>query len=314
MKGINNQLVTTLERTQLDVQIGDKTISAEFEIVHSAFPIPNDGILGRPFMIKNEIIMNYQTIKVIIPNESEIVLEPRTETLIEVNASHRTENETILIVNQEINSVMCCNAVTRVKYQKALVFFINPTENGIQIKVPDLKELVYEEFREASLHVLQSEIQEENHADTKRIKQLKVAQRTNHLNSEEKDSLETICKEYPGVFFLEGNKITATTAAAHEIRLSEIVTPIHEKPYRLPQSHRQEILEQMENLKREGVIAPSESPWNAPVLVVPKKPNVNVNVKYRVCVDFRRLNDVTIGDAFPLPNIVDILDQLGRSN
>lgn len=69
----------------------------------------------------------------------------------------------------------------------------------------------------------------------------------------------------------------------------------------------------MEALEREGVITDSESPWNAPLLVVPKKPDVNGQVKYRVCVDFRRLNEVTIGDAFPLPNIVDILDQLGKS-
>jgi len=69
----------------------------------------------------------------------------------------------------------------------------------------------------------------------------------------------------------------------------------------------------MEVLDREGVIAPSDSPWNAPLLNVPKKPDVNRVVKYRVCVDFRRLNQVTMGDAFPLPNITDILDQLGKS-
>jgi len=71
LKGINNQHVATLERTQLDVQIGNKTISAEFQIVHSAFLIPNDGILGRLIMIKNEIIMNYQKHKVIITDESD---------------------------------------------------------------------------------------------------------------------------------------------------------------------------------------------------------------------------------------------------
>jgi hypothetical protein len=314
LKGINNQLVSTLGRVNLDVQFGNKTIPTEFQVVQSTFPIPNDGILGRPFMVDNEIIVNYQAKKVIIPDELEIILEPRAETLVEVNADHRAENETILIVNQEIaNSVRCCNAVTTVKNRKCLISFINPTEDNIQIKVPGLKELVHEDFREASIHAMQTNIQEENYGDAQRIQKLKEALRTDHLNSEERESLETICKEYSDVFYLEGDKITATTAVAHEIRTSESVTPIHEKLYRLPQRHRQEIAEQMETLEREGVIAPSESPWNAPLLVVPKKPDVNGNVKYRVCVDFRRLNEVTVGDAFPLPNIVDILDQLGRS-
>jgi len=69
----------------------------------------------------------------------------------------------------------------------------------------------------------------------------------------------------------------------------------------------------MEALEKDGVITPSDSPWNAPLLVVPKKPDINGKVKYRVCVDFRKLNQVTVGDAFPLPNITDILDQLGKS-
>lgn len=96
----------------------------------------------------------------------------------------------------------------------------------------------------------------------------------------------------------------------HEIRTSEAVCPIHEKPYRLPLRHRQEITEQMEVLEREGVIAPSDSLWNAQLLIIPKKPDVNGVVKYRICVDFRLLNQVTVGDAFPLPNIIDILEQL----
>lgn len=70
----------------------------------------------------------------------------------------------------------------------------------------------------------------------------------------------------------------------------------------------------MKALERDGVITHSDSPWNAPLLVVPKKkPDINGKVKYRVCVDFRKLNQVTVGDAFPLPNITDILDQLGKS-
>jgi len=54
----------------------------------------------------------------------------------------------------------------------------------------------------------------------------------------------------------------------------------------------------MDTLEQEGVIAPNDSPWNAPLLVVPKKTDVNGKIKYWVCVDFCRLNQVTIGNAF----------------
>jgi len=61
------------------------------------------------------------------------------------------------------------------------------------------------------------------------------------------------------------------------------------------------------------IIRPSVSQWNAPLLVVPKKTDVLGKPKFRIVVNFRKLNDLTIGDLFPLPNITDILDQLGNA-
>ncbi|KMQ88105.1 enzymatic polyprotein endonuclease reverse [Lasius niger] len=62
----------------------------------------------------------------------------------------------------------------------------------------------------------------------------------------------------------------------------------------------------------DGIIRTSASQWNAPLLVVLKKPDASGKPRLRV-VDFQRLNNLTIGDSFPLPNITDILDQLGNA-
>jgi len=63
----------------------------------------------------------------------------------------------------------------------------------------------------------------------------------------------------------------------------------------------------------DGIIQQSQSPWKFPILVVPKKLDASGKRKWRICVDFRKLNDVTVGDSFPIPNIQDILDKLGRA-
>jgi hypothetical protein len=61
----------------------------------------------------------------------------------------------------------------------------------------------------------------------------------------------------------------------------------------------------LEDMKSKGVIEESDSPWSSPVVLVRKK-----NGNLRFCVDYRRLNDVTKKDRFPLPRINDTLDRL----
>ena len=63
----------------------------------------------------------------------------------------------------------------------------------------------------------------------------------------------------------------------------------------------------------DNIIKPSQSPWNFPILIVPKKLDSSGKRKWRICVDFHKLNDITVGDRFPLPNIQDVLDKLGRA-
>jgi len=62
----------------------------------------------------------------------------------------------------------------------------------------------------------------------------------------------------------------------------------------------------------DGVIQYSTNPWNSPILVVPKKTGASGKMKWRVVVDFRKLNGVTIGDSFPIPVISDVLNSLGN--
>ena len=68
----------------------------------------------------------------------------------------------------------------------------------------------------------------------------------------------------------------------------------------------------MKQLLDEGIIVKSDSAWNSPILVVPKKTGPDGKQKWRMVVDFRKLNEKTVGDAHPLPDITEILDQLGQ--
>lgn len=62
----------------------------------------------------------------------------------------------------------------------------------------------------------------------------------------------------------------------------------------------------------QGIIRPSISPWNSPVSVVQNKIDASNKQKWRNGIDYRKLNEVTVEDKYPLPNIKDLLEQLGR--
>lgn len=66
-----------------------------------------------------------------------------------------------------------------------------------------------------------------------------------------------------------------------------------------------ELKKQLDTLLAQGFIRPSKSPWGAPVLFVPKK-----NGKFRLCIDYRALNKLTVKNRYPIPRIEDLLDQL----
>lgn len=63
----------------------------------------------------------------------------------------------------------------------------------------------------------------------------------------------------------------------------------------------------------QNIIETSNSPWSSPVWVVPKKTDASGRKQWRIVIDYSKLNDITIGDSYLLPNISDMLDQLGHS-
>lgn len=136
--------------------------------------------------------------------------------------------------------------------------------------------------------------------------------RTEHLNKEEKSLLFNICHEYRDVFFQEGEKLTFSNTIKHEITTKDDV-PIYCKSYRYPYVHKEEVNRQINELLNQGIIRTSYSPWSAPIWIVPKKKDSTGKEKWRLVIDYRKLNEKTIDDRYPIPNITDILDKLGRS-
>ena len=136
--------------------------------------------------------------------------------------------------------------------------------------------------------------------------------RLDHLNKEEKQHVDYLIKKYADRFQIPGEPSGATTVLQHNISRTED-QPIFPKQYRFPPVHEEEISRLVNELIDNRIIKPSQSPYNTPVWIVPTKLDSHGNRKWRRILDFRKLNEKTIGDSYPLPNIIDILDQLGSA-
>ncbi|GKD43469.1 putative reverse transcriptase domain-containing protein, partial [Tanacetum coccineum] len=94
-----------------------------------------------------------------------------------------------------------------------------------------------------------------------------------------------------------------------QIDLAPGAAPVAWAPYRLASSEMKELSDQMQELSDIGFIRPNSSPWGAPVLFVKKKDG-----SFRMCIDYRELNKLTLKNHYPLPRIVDLIDQLQGSS
>ncbi|GKB06670.1 putative reverse transcriptase domain-containing protein [Tanacetum coccineum] len=116
-------------------------------------------------------------------------------------------------------------------------------------------------------------------------------------------------RDFPEVFPEDLPGLPPTRQVEFQIDLVPGDAPVARAPYRLAPSEMEELSTQLQELSDKGFIRPSSSPWGAPVLFFKKKDG-----SFRMCIDYRKLNKLTVKNRYPLPRIDDLFDQLQGSN
>jgi hypothetical protein len=124
------------------------------------------------------------------------------------------------------------------------------------------------------------------------------------LSSSQREEANEMLHAHQELF---SDRPTVTTKVTHRIN-TENSAPIAVPPYRLSPAKQNQLRGEIENMLNQDIIEESESPWAAPVVMVPK-PDGGL----RVCIDYRQLNAVTTPDAYPLPRIEDLLHSAKRT-
>ncbi|GJV62804.1 putative reverse transcriptase domain-containing protein [Tanacetum coccineum] len=129
--------------------------------------------------------------------------------------------------------------------------------------------------------------------------------------SDKKQEKIVVVRDFPEVFLDDLFGLPPIWEIEFRIELIPEATPVAKSPYRLAPSEMEELFGQLKELQDKGFIRLSSSHWGAPVLFVKKKDG-----SFRMCIDYRELNKLTVKNRYPLPNapyiFMDLLNRVCR--
>ena len=128
------------------------------------------------------------------------------------------------------------------------------------------------------------------------------------FSDDEVKSIVQLFIKYEELFNINKNAYGAAKQITHRIETITNKT-ISQPPHRPSPLERLIMREMTDEMLANKVIQPSTSPWSSPVVLVKKKDG-----KPRFCIDFRKLNQITKRDAYPIPRIEDCLSSLGGNS
>ncbi|XP_026416100.1 uncharacterized protein LOC113311482 [Papaver somniferum] len=138
-----------------------------------------------------------------------------------------------------------------------------------------------------------------------------VEQQVFMLAAEEDDThnslppkISSLLDTYPKKF-KEPTTLPPPRAHDHHIPLKPLASPPNQRPYIVPYVQKEVVENLVKEMLAAGVIQPSHSPFSSLIILVKKKDG-----SWRFCVDYRKLNDITVKDKYPIPIIEELLDEL----
>lgn len=300
----------------LTLTSGDHHLKCNKFYVFNSLPCRANGIIGQDFINKQRSILDFskETFTLFTHNNLKLVLpflrynnsvetSPRCESIHYFQTNFKEE---CVVHSKELSEgIFLANCIAKPVNGLIPIKILNTTDKSCTL---DNISPYIEKLSDYNICNF-----DKSGNDASRVKQLFSVLNLKHLNREEQISIENLCAKYSDIFYLPGDRLSTTSIYKHSISLKPNVSSVFTKPYRLPHSQKGEIKQQIDKMLGEGVIEPCRSEWSSPVLLVPKKTDGTGQKKWRLVIDYRKLNNCIEDDKFPLPNISEVLDSLSGS-
>lgn len=310
IKGVTDHLIRSLGSINVELYFPTQTLCQHLYVVPDNFNMPSDGILGKNFLKQYCCDISYSTSTLTIhtpvgpilteiyegPDNDTIIIPPRCEVIRKFNIQSFTTQSAFYAPAQMLAKDVF-SSHTIVDPKNAFIRIINI---GNETQVINKNKITTHSMDNYDVY----KFDKTNDTRTKKVVDLLSKNVPDYIKSD----FSKFCTEYPDIFALEEDSMTVNNFYTQRIRLKDD-EPVYCKQYRLPFKHKEEINRQVQVFVDNGLVEPSISNYNSPVLIVPKKEKG----AWRMCIDYRLVNKKVIADRFPLPRIDDILDSLGQA-
>ena len=314
----NNSPIGILGKVNVLLEVNDTQRSYhEFYVVSEMI---SEVILGLDWLMNHQVVIDTSKMLLKFPDShcqpltvhdsslknpavvelsDDIEIPGRHEIIQTAHVRNPMINESVLEPNFNLaeKGVFVASVLVRPKEQKVPIQIVNPGADTVKLYKGTNVGCLHQIDVELNDPVLQSKgINQENSRE--------VQFSLDHLKPAEKEQMENVLGEYRGLFANDLSELGLTSQAEHRIQTGN-AAPIKQLPRRLPHALRPVVEEQVKEMLQYEVIEPSSSPWASPIVLVKKEDGT-----WRFCIDFRKLNEVTCKDAYPLPQVNDLIDTL----
>ena len=335
--GVEGSPLSVLGTANMGVGLGGITVQSDFLV---AAGLSSDAIIGLDFLEKHEAVINLgqgvlhlkgraipllKTSPICVPGANSTSINLRINETIELPAmsgmdiivqapafSTREHDWLVEATQQETSFIVANAVVTPWESENTLdipVRLVNPSSLPLTIRkhtnVAQLNQL-------DNISINAVDVQCGNNDDppltvcphTQQVLWDMVEQSDVNLSESQKQQLYSLLLGYSDVFAANNSNLGRASLLQHTIHTGDS-PPIRQHTRRIPHYQRDEVKKLIQEMLTKNIIQPSTSPWASPVVIVRKKDG-----SARFCVDYRKLNNITRKDAFPLPRIDETLDTL----
>ena len=339
IQGVDGANIKVRGYVNTNITFGNYTAKVTVIVCDMSLP----GILGQDFIMENVKQWNIETLELYTKDGSVIHCYSGEETTtvcrVEVNEgvdipamscmfvsvqvpNHKILPEVAFIDDSEIennDNLKLFSGIIDINKGDALIALMNYTDKTITAEVGKRVGCCYPIIEDKPLSVVERDLCaasfQESFQDPKISGEARLPEHlremfknsTENLEDEEKEKFATLLNKYQDVFAKSSDDLGCTNRVKHTINTgtaNPIRQPVRRQPYGKRDIERQEI----QKMLGKGIIEPSKSPWSSPIVLVSKKDGST-----RFCVDYRRLNEVTVKDAYPIPRVDDCFDALSGS-